>query len=294
MKSTKDPEYTFWLNNITILYKNDKYLDFVPNSKMTRVEQLNALSRFCFYLIFLFFIFGKGSTYYYFPIIGLIFIIVIYLLYNGDIKGKETELERGVHEIVDDNNDNFDGSIKKEEYDINSQNPFIDNTQMEKTKKDIIIESGYYDSNGNISIGPYFSHDTVQSNKTNYSIDEIKRYNEATCRKPTRDNPFMNPNLTNFNNGDQPVPCNADDDQIKDHIDDKYNMDLYRDIDDLFDIKNSQRQFFTVPNASIPPDQPAFANWCFKNKGNCKTDQQMCLRYEDLRYASPDTLNNHA
>ena len=54
MKSTKDPEYTFWLNNITILYKNDKYLDFVPNSKMTRVEQLNALSRFCFYLIFLF------------------------------------------------------------------------------------------------------------------------------------------------------------------------------------------------------------------------------------------------
>ena len=117
-----------------------------------------------------------------------------------------------------------------------------------------------------------------------YTANELLEYQKNTCIKPTSDNPFMNPPITDFNKENIPSACNADDDEIKDIIENKFNENLYRDIDDLFDNKNSQRVWYTIPTPSVPPDQPAFANWLYKNVGTCKTNQNMCLRYEDLRY----------
>ena len=86
--------YVFWLDDITVLYKNKNYIKFVPNGSMTRIEQLNALSRFCIYLLFILFLFDKTDEFMYIPIIGLIMIIVLYNVFESDDNGKRQELMR--------------------------------------------------------------------------------------------------------------------------------------------------------------------------------------------------------
>lgn len=136
---------------------------------------------------------------------------------------------------------------------------------------DPIIETGYVDSDNNIR----FSRVTGQP-----THGEGVSY---SCRKPTNDNPFMNPPITDFNT-DAPAACNSDDENIKNTITKAFNNNLYMDIDDVFDKTNSQRQFYTVPNTAIPNNQGDFANWLYKAPVTCKEDQEQCLRYEDLRF----------
>jgi hypothetical protein len=143
-----------------------------------------------------------------------------------------------------------------------------------KTKKESfapIIETGYIDSNDNLRFNRVTGRLTKGSD-VSYS-----------CRKPTIDNPFMNPPITDFNT-DAPAACNSDDENIKNSITKSFNNNLYMDIDDAFDKMNSQRQFYTVPNTAIPNNQGDFANWLYRTPVTCKEDQEQCLRYEDLRF----------
>ncbi len=116
--------------------------------------------------------------------------------------------------------------------------------------------------------------------------DTNKQYMQDSCRKPIINNPFMNPTLIDFNNDLTPnlAACNAFDEEIKNEIADKFNKNLFRNVDDLFEIKNSQRQFYTIPNTSVPNQQIEFAEWLWKQPETCKEDQSVCLRYEDLRF----------
>ena len=121
----------------------------------------------------------------------------------------------------------------------------------------------------------------TNKNKINYNFDEISEYEKATCRRPTPDNPFMNTPVTQYNKENVPVACNSDDDEIKVQIDKNFYKNLYRDVGDLFDVKNSQRMFYTT--APVPGDQTNFANWLYADSNHCKTNQEQCLLYEDLR-----------
>ena len=95
----------------------------------------------------------------------------------------------------------------------------------------------------------------------------------------------MNPNINDYNNiPNPPIGPNIDPDPlIENAITRAFDDNLYRDVDDVFDRKNSQRQFFTIPD-NIPNDQEKFARWCYKFPETCKTDQSRCLRYEDVRF----------
>lgn len=138
-------------------------------------------------------------------------------------------------------------------------------------KLNTIIETGFIDSNDELRINRVTNHPT---NKTDVTF---------SCRKPTKDNPFMNPPISDFNK-DVPSACNSDDKDISDKIVKSFNSDLYMDIDDVFDKQNSQRQFYTVPNTGIPNNQIEFAKWLYLSPVTCKEDQEQCLRYEDLRF----------
>jgi hypothetical protein len=134
-----------------------------------------------------------------------------------------------------------------------------------------IIESGYIDSD-----------DTMRFNRVTGRKTDTHEVSYE-CRPPTAENPFMNPPITDFNK-DAPSACNADDNDINEQITKAFNSDLFSDIDDVFNKTNSQRQFYTVPNTSIPNHQNEFANWLFRAPVTCKEDQDQCLRYEDLRF----------
>lgn len=145
------------------------------------------------------------------------------------------------------------------------------NSSSNKEQFDPIIESGFMDSNNEIRFKRVTGQPTKGQDVT-YS-----------CRKPTPDNPFMNPPISDFNT-EVPAACNSDDEDIKNSITKAFNTNLFMDVDDVFDKMNSQRQFYTVPNTSIPNQQTEFANWLYRAPVTCKEDQEQCLRYEDLRY----------
>ena len=52
----------------------------------------------------------------------------------------------------------------------------------------------------------------------------------------------------------------------------------------LFDKKNLERQFYTMPVTTIPNDTIEFGKWLYNTNGNCKYDGTRCLQYEDERY----------
>lgn len=217
-------ESQFWLKNPKVLINN--FLRFIPTKNYNEVENYNAITLFCIYLIILLLIFKKPIQWLYIPIIIMVIIILMYF-----VKSPE--------------------------------------------KFNNIIETGYINSDDKLQFAR-----TTNEEKRDKTMSADLSYK---CRRPTKDNPYMNPDVTNFNTP-APAPCNSDDEQINNEITKSFNHDLYMDVDDAFEKMNSQRQFYTVPTASIPNNRDDFANWLYKSPATCKEDQEQCLRYEDLRY----------
>lgn len=103
------------------------------------------------------------------------------------------------------------------------------------------------------------------------------------CQKPSRHNPFMNVQLTDYvDNPNRPPACNVDDKDTRKSIDHHYDHNLYRDIDNVWDKNNSQRQYYTTPSTTIPNDRESFANWLYKPRYVCKDgDLMACQRWQD-------------
>lgn len=116
---------------------------------------------------------------------------------------------------------------------------------------------------------------------------------KSDCVKPTLSNPFMNPSYIDFlENPNRPPACDIDDSDIKKSIDDGFNNNLFKDTSDIFNKFNSQRQFYTVPNTTIPNDRESYQNWLYKSGPTCKESSDACLRYEDIRFKAPIFYNN--
>lgn len=241
----------FWTHDPYVLYKNNNYLEFIPNTEMTRIQQLNALTRFAIYFIFISSAMGKQEYWIHMGIILILFILVLYYTFE-----------------------------KNKNYQCNTQN--IDN-QEENNTEPFTIESGIYDFNGKLKLGKYYGSHSKSRTNSNTNSCSLNKKNKQ-CRYPTHDNPYMNMLQTDFNVEDPPQACNADDSEISEKINNSFNEDLFRDVSDVFDKHNSQRQFYTVPQLN-PPDQHAFAHWLYGGKNACKMDQTKCLKYTDLKYA---------
>jgi hypothetical protein len=92
------------------------------------------------------------------------------------------------------------------------------------------------------------------------------------CRVPTKENPFMNPEIGDYNTpNDKLSSCTSYNNKgIQRVIEKEFNEDLYRDINDIFGKNNSQRQFYSVPGNTIPNDQGNFAKWLYQTPPTCK------------------------
>ena len=134
-------------------------------------------------------------------------------------------------------------------------------------------------------------------NKSNKSEIKNKRKTvesletlENTCTRPTQDNPFMN--YTMFDriteNSDKLPACKIDDPKIQKEMEEYFNNNLYKDVSDVFNKRNSQRQFFTMPSTTVVNDQGEFANWLYNSPQTCKENSEFCLRYEDVRAKRPE------
>jgi len=75
----------FWLNNPQILIQPTRLAEFFPSAMMTRVEQLNSIVRFCFYLSILLILFKQNINFIYIFITSLVLTFLVYQ-YNPALK----------------------------------------------------------------------------------------------------------------------------------------------------------------------------------------------------------------
>ena len=97
--------------------------------------------------------------------------------------------------------------------------------------------------------------------------DLISKFSK-NCNIPTKENPFMNPLLTDYSNdGYLSKSCDSYNNKgIQREIEKNFTHDLIRDVNDIFGKDNSQRQFYTIPKH----DQGSFARWLYATPPTCK------------------------
>ena len=105
-------------------------------------------------------------------------------------------------------------------------------------------------------------NDNVDENFLMYDVGE-------GCKVPEKNNPFMNPTLYSDDNSKKPC-LSYNNKGIQREIEEKFNEDLYRDVNDIFGKNNSQRQFYTVPGKTNPNDLESYKKWLYSTPPTCK------------------------
>lgn len=120
-----------------------------------------------------------------------------------------------------------------------------------------------------------------------YNLEKKKSKKKINnkCTKPNKDNPFMNVTMADYiKNPDRPEACDVTRDDIQEEITKNFSNNLYKNNDDLFNTKSSERQFYTTANTTIPNKQKEFANWLYGENDNCKINSEKCLKYSNVKY----------
>lgn len=141
--------------------------------------------------------------------------------------------------------------------------------------------------------GNFISYDGEMAEIPEYGYTySVGDENGEACQLPSKNNPFGNVLLTDYNdNPNRPPACKYT--QVKGMVNDHFDHNLYKDVDDIFNKNNSQRMFYTTPITTIPNDQGTFADSLYKVGITCKEDETSgnCFRYNDLRANRPIVVN---
>jgi hypothetical protein len=108
------------------------------------------------------------------------------------------------------------------------------------------------------------------------TLDYEEEKKKGIFQEPSKNNPYGNvlPVDIKENPGRKPAPpaYNKDvDDEIKSAVKDNFNKKIFRDLGDNISFDESQRQFMTMPNTTIPNNQRGFAEFCY---GNLASDKE--------------------
>ena len=107
----------------------------------------------------------------------------------------------------------------------------------------------------------------LMNNTHDMNINDLS----SDCRIPTKDNPFMNPLLSDYGTDKSKPACQSYNNKgVQRVTEDYFEEDLYKDVNDIFGKENSQRQFFSVPGNSVPNDRDTFMKWCYQTPPTCK------------------------
>lgn len=319
----------FWLDNFSVLYEDYNFLKFIPTPNMTKIEQLNAITRLMLYTIIIMLTCGQNEELLYIPIAVIVLTVLVYnICVNNNNKNVKYNVNEGLINIERDAYSEKDSArlqIDSMENIVATPNPktgrvnpnTIDNGHsrnvLTKDGKIVGLEAGIIDSEGDIitgrRLGPYTNEEITDCQRSNYencasvggssfgdsfgnfinesnccntpqkpnnsmpnccdnNDDDVSLCNKEVgdnsfqCREPTLENPFMNPNITEYNTDfSPPAACNAEDEDIKDNIKVNFDHNLFRDVDEVWERENSQRQFYTLPNTGIPDNRDGFQRW---------------------------------
>jgi hypothetical protein len=114
--------------------------------------------------------------------------------------------------------------------------------------------------NMQIAKNPLFSH---------YKKMEAGNQTSKGCVRTTPDNPFMNPLAADDRK--RPKACSVINDvELANQVEANFNINLFRDINDVYNRNHSERQFYTVPSTTFANEQGKFAQWLYGSPPTCK------------------------
>lgn len=101
--------------------------------------------------------------------------------------------------------------------------------------------------------------------------------NKRVCSMPTKENPYMNVLMSDYQEfPNKPPACNISNKEVKKKINEYAINTVFQDVDDVFDKKVNERQWYTNPVTSIPNAQSDFAHWLYNTGTTCKERSIAC------------------
>ena len=128
-----------------------------------------------------------------------------------------------------------------------------------------------------------------KKNVQNESYSNIRphtvRRENKTYSMSTPDNPFGNATVgALMDDPAKPPMIGYDEPGVARDIRKNFNKGLFRDVQDVYEVENSQRQFYTMPSTTSAPDTIAFAEYLFGRPGEtCKENTKMCHPWKASR-----------
>tara|TARA_Y100001958_G_scaffold151325_2_gene136152 strand:+ start:105 stop:866 length:762 start_codon:yes stop_codon:yes gene_type:complete len=237
----------FWYNDISVLYDVNNLLEFIPLKNYDFTRKLNAVVRLSIYYSIIAYLFSYNKDVLCVPFIVLVATVFLF-------KNSEKKLPSNLNMYRKSNNINTSNNVDK----------LVDTPLLNNTNGTEMM----YGINNNSLIEGFSSIDN--SVDINYKFNQYENIPKSSnkevgsCSIPTVDNPFMNLNTYDYSNGPVSKACQSyDNKNIQNMIENQFNNDLFLDSNDLFGRRNSQRQYYTMPNTEIPNGQDKFMNWLY-------------------------------
>jgi len=132
-----------------------------------------------------------------------------------------------------------------------------------------------------------YQYEKVMQTEKYLNDNNLDILDNKKCVKPSKQNPFMNPNILNINiNKEQHQACPIDKPSINNAINQYFYTNVFRETDDIYDKSLLDRQFYTVPSTAIPNEREKLADWLYNRGPSCKENNGIqCYNnlYNDLQ-----------
>ena len=280
-----------WYQTPEILFKN---LDqFLPNKKLSKVENINSIVRFAIYFSIIILLLKQNIKWLLLSL--LLLIISYYLNVTDNIKSvyfyNSTPLNNEKFTI----NNESTNIVTKSSIDNPYMNYIINNnTQSTNVYPKILPDNISMNSDPITSLNIYTNNNNkeirlesnIPSQDIPYNTEQNNTINYDLCLTSDNNKPCIADNKNNIDPDTLPQKFKINED-LKKEIRKNYKSHLKFDSIDIWGQFINDRNYYTLPNTEIVNEQTEFAKWCYTNNnksGDCKTYGVNCVKDRDVRY----------
>lgn len=117
--------------------------------------------------------------------------------------------------------------------------------------------------------------------------EKIVNILEKEFTMPTKENPVMNVMMNDYKDNPKKKPAAPSyNKQVLEKMNNaaqNKNLKLYKNLGDNLAFEHSMRNFYTMPNTSIPNNQKDFALFCYGNMKSCKDGDYLQCSKNNMR-----------
>jgi hypothetical protein len=150
----------------------------------------------------------------------------------------------------------------------------------------LVATYGIYHFQSNDIKENYQSVPTSLEKTNEYQL--FNRYGNSTnpkvkCVPSSVDNPFMNP-LPADDRTRGPACKMVNNQDVTNVVEANFNNNLYKDVNDVYSRRHSERQYYTVPSTTFANEQGRFAQWLYGGPPTCKEGNgDQCVANNEYR-----------